>query len=48
MSVLYHDIQEDQLTARNAKVWNWYTHYQEIYDWLSFNKQSGLHVILAK
>ena len=29
------------------KLWKWCSHYQEIYDWLSFNKQSGLSFILT-
>ena len=30
------------------KFWHWCSHYQEIYDWISFNEQSGLHFILTQ
>ena len=42
ISVLYNDVQKGQQTARNAKVSNWCSDYQEIYDWISpLNLQSG-------
>ena len=31
------------------KIWNWYGHYEDIYDWISpLHKQSGLWFILTQ
>ena len=48
MSVLYNDVQMINKQPGMQKFWNWCSHYQEICDWISFNKQSGLPFILTQ
>ena len=47
MSVLYNDVQKGHKQQGMQKFWNWCSHYQEIYDWISpLNKRAGSAFIL--
>ena len=49
MSVLYNDVQKVNKQPGMQKFWNWCSHYQEIYDWISpLNKRAGSAFILTQ